>query len=255
MMDKYAVYIHIVPNGKKYVGITCKKPEHRWANGRGYLKNTLFFKAILKYGWDNIQHIIISDHLTKEEACDLEVALIRGCKTTNPKYGYNISTGGSCGTNGVKYGPEFGEKVRERMLGPANPMRGKRASEETRKKQSLARKGQWSENQRKALTKVHESMRKPVVCLDTGVIYESLSMASKQVGIPNRGIRAACKGEQISSHGLHWAYYTEQTPEELSELLEQLIQKKEMVYKVRTVWTKGKKFKLGPNRKRIVVNE
>ena len=29
------------------------------------------------------------------------------------------------------------------------------------------------------------------------------------------------------------------------QLLEQLIQKKEMVYKVRTVWTKGKKFKLG----------
>ena len=138
-------------------------------------------------------------------------------------------------------------------MGPNHPTRGKKFSEETRRKLSEARKGKWSESQKIALTKVHESMRKPIICLDTGVVYESLTMASKQSRIPDRGIRAACRGEQISSHGLHWAYYTGQTQEEINKLLAELNHKKEMVYIIRPVWSKGKKFKLGPDRKRIEI--
>lgn len=251
-VDKYVVYIHIVPNGKKYIGITSQRPMQRWANGKGYSKNTLFHRAINKYGWNNIQHIIIAENISKEEACDLEKALIIGCKTTNPKYGYNVSTGGESGTSGVKFGPEFGQKVRDR-LATSHPTRGKKFSEETRKKLSNARKGKWSDKQRIALTKVHESMRKQVICLDTGIVYESQTQAALMTGCSQRGIQAACKGEQISSHGMHWAHYAGQTKEEISELLSELNHKKEMVYIIRPVWTKGKRFKLGPDRKRIEI--
>lgn len=35
----YSIYVHLNKiNGKKYIGITCKKPEIRWANGLGYKK-------------------------------------------------------------------------------------------------------------------------------------------------------------------------------------------------------------------------
>lgn len=59
----YSIYIHLNKiNDKKYIGITCKKPEIRWANGLGYKKQP-FWNAITKYGWDNFEHIIIKDNL------------------------------------------------------------------------------------------------------------------------------------------------------------------------------------------------
>lgn len=36
---KYIVYMHIFPNGKKYIGMTGKKPSYRWENGlSGYVE-------------------------------------------------------------------------------------------------------------------------------------------------------------------------------------------------------------------------
>lgn len=234
-MGNYTVYMHVTPNNKKYIGITCKSTAHRWANGNGYKKNVLFYRAITKYGWDNIQHIIIAKDLSKEEACSLEVELIKKYNTTDPTYGYNVSTGGESGTNGVKYGPEFGQKVRDRMIGEKNMNYGKKFSEETRRKLSEARKGKWSDRQKAALTKVHESMRKQVICVDTGEVFCSITEAAKYVGCNEKGISAACSGIQISAKCLHWAYYTGQTHEELNSILADLLHKKEMVYKIRSV--------------------
>lgn len=30
------LYMHICPNGKKYVGITIQEPNQRWRDGKGY---------------------------------------------------------------------------------------------------------------------------------------------------------------------------------------------------------------------------
>ena len=47
----YTVYCHTNKiNGKKYVGITKRLVEKRWLNGRGYNGNSIFRKAINKYG-------------------------------------------------------------------------------------------------------------------------------------------------------------------------------------------------------------
>ena len=32
----YTVYMHICPNGKRYIGITKLKPQERWGNGKSY---------------------------------------------------------------------------------------------------------------------------------------------------------------------------------------------------------------------------
>lgn len=64
----YTVYLHTSPSRKRYVGITCQKPKHRWQNGLGYCYNEYFTNAIKKYGWDNIKHEILFENLTKEEA-------------------------------------------------------------------------------------------------------------------------------------------------------------------------------------------
>lgn len=92
---KYTVYRHISPNGKAYVGITSVKPERRWDCGNGYQNNPYFFRAINKYGWNNFQHEIIFENLTKQQAECAERLLIGYWDLTNHNNGYNISHGGS----------------------------------------------------------------------------------------------------------------------------------------------------------------
>lgn len=89
----WCLYKHISPSGKVYVGIT-NNIKRRWL-GKGYyycLSRTKFANALQKYGWDNFQHIIIEEGLTKEEACSKEKELIAYYKKRN--LSYNITDGG-----------------------------------------------------------------------------------------------------------------------------------------------------------------
>lgn len=100
--NRWTVYVHIVPKSlsgydwdKYYVGITGMSPQRRWRkNGKGYYKQKYFYNAIKKYGWDNIEHEIIAEHLTESEANDLEILLIKQLKSNDFIHGYNISSGG-----------------------------------------------------------------------------------------------------------------------------------------------------------------
>ena len=95
----YSLYIHTNKvNGKKYVGTTTGKPENRWGkNGIGY-KNQFFYKAIQKYGWDNFDHFILEVD-SPELMYQLEQQYISYYKTTDRRYGYNMSIGGEGGGN------------------------------------------------------------------------------------------------------------------------------------------------------------
>lgn len=122
----FSVYVHIAPNNKKYFGITSQNPENRWLSGYGYSTQQLMWRAIQKYGWDNFQHIILADNLSKEWACKVEQDLIWKYQSNNPKCGYNISTGGD-GPFGVVCSQETKEKLRQVNL-------GKHHTEETKRK-------------------------------------------------------------------------------------------------------------------------
>ena len=93
-MISYTVYIHTTPDGRKYVGMTNCNPRDRWSNGRGYTQK-VFGSAIEQFGWENILHEIIAEDLTREEASDMEIALIKKYNTTDRKYGYNVRKGGN----------------------------------------------------------------------------------------------------------------------------------------------------------------
>lgn len=137
---KFSVYRHTFPNGKVYIGITCQKPHERWCNGTGYKHQKLVYRAILRYGWENVEHEIIAQGLTYEQACGMEIEMIRAYDSTNPERGYNISRGG-------EGGPGFsGEK---------HPMYGKHHTEESRKKMSESTKGQIPYNKGKHLSEEH----------------------------------------------------------------------------------------------------
>ena len=97
MKDKlYSVYCHLNKiNGKRYISITFRPVLKRWKNGNGYneLHQPIFAAAIKKYGWNNFEHIILINNLTKQEAEIIEGELIAKYRTQNPKYGYNSSSG------------------------------------------------------------------------------------------------------------------------------------------------------------------
>lgn len=95
MENNYCVYKHTAPNGKVYIGITGRNPKTRWKNGRGYAgSNPHFTSAIEKYGWQNIKHDILLDHLTSEQAKSFEQMYIAMYQSNNREFGYNKTSGG-----------------------------------------------------------------------------------------------------------------------------------------------------------------
>lgn len=150
---KWTVYEHICPNGKRYIGITCKKPERRWKNGRGYEKGTAFRKAIEKYKWENIQHNIVSTDLTEKEAKWLENYLICYYRTfvgfKDDCKGYNCTLGGD-GQVGWEQSEETKKKISKsrkgKLCGEQHPMYGKHHTEESCRMMSDSKKGKttWS---------------------------------------------------------------------------------------------------------------
>lgn len=193
MKNNFVLYKHTSPNNKVYIGITSKKPEYRWNNGKGYKYNKHFYNAIQKYGWDNFEHDILIENLTEEEAKLVEQKYIKLYDSCNPKNGYNISPGGdtlslatreklSIRTRGKKnpmYGiSRFGEK---------NPMYGKKHKNSTKNKISKANKGKF--------TGKDNSQSKSIILLNTLEVFDSISTASKKYEISPNSIACCCRGE------------------------------------------------------------
>ncbi len=116
----WMVYIHENKiNNKRYVGVTCRDPKTRWANGHGYRRPSTqgtayshFYNAIEKYGWENFDHRIVAEGLTKDEAAAMEKELIARYDTRNPEKGYNITHGGD-GSSGAYHDEKTKQKLSE----------------------------------------------------------------------------------------------------------------------------------------------
>jgi group I intron endonuclease len=223
----YCVYKHTSPNGKVYIGITCRNPAVRWNGGKGYEKNPHFYRAICEYGWDSFRHEILFAGLSKSEACEKEVELISEYNSNDANFGYNLSSGGECGAKGVKYSEERKTAISERfkkiertaewranisdaLKGNTN-CKGKAKSAEHVKKVVSANKGKKrTEEQRRRISEGHKgqipSNTKKVTCVETGVQYDSIKEASLATGIAKESICRACKGSLGKAGAFHWKY-------------------------------------------------
>ena len=76
MKKLFIVYVHITPDGMYYYGVTSQKVERRWKGNGRYYKTTSLQPYIEKYGWENIQHIVLFRDQTKEDALWIEDFLI-----------------------------------------------------------------------------------------------------------------------------------------------------------------------------------
>jgi group I intron endonuclease len=237
MANIYCIYIHKNKiNNKVYIGQTCQKPEYRWNHGKGYERQSYFYSAIQKYGWNNFEHEILKNNLTLEEANYWEEYYIEQYNSTDKKYGYNISFGG----NNKKLSEETKEKISKANMGHL-------VSEETREKISIANKGRksfrkgislseehreniskskknkkFSDEHKKHLSeshktkdyinKIRKNLGKKVQCVETGQIFNSFQEAADWAGIKNGSdISAYLSGKQksagkhpVTKEKLHW---------------------------------------------------
>ena len=201
----YTVYMHKCPNGKVYIGITSRRPKARWVCGNGYIKNEHFYRAIQKYGWENIEHIIVEQNLPKKDAAELEIKLIKEYKSNDYKFGYNMSSGGEFGGSGVIVSQETRAKLSQKRKGRKMPeyvknkisesLKGHYISEETKKKISQSLKA-----------KNMNGNEKQVYCFETDKTYRSLSDAGKELNIKPCYISSVCKGKNKTVKGLHFKF-------------------------------------------------
>lgn len=180
----YKVYMHVTPNGKKYIGITSASLKRRWGNGQGY-KSQLFNRAIEKYGWSNIEHVLLYDNLTAEEAKKKEIELIAKYKTTDRKYGYNKSNGGD-----TRMSPPLKVRLKQSKV-----------------QQKISRKKRYDYSS----IELRHREGKPVVCVETGVIFPRIKDASEFYQICDETIRKCCHKERFTAGGYHWEFYEEGT--------------------------------------------
>lgn len=202
----YCVYQHTnKTNGKIYIGITCQKPEIRWGSrGQKYQECPYFWNAIQKYGWDNFDHEILFSGQSHEEACDMEVKLIKEKKSNDPDYGYNQSRGGDGFDSELSrklwQDPDYkafaSERMREAWKDP-----------EKRKRRSDTAKQRWANDSFKKSTmqKVIEACRAPVMCVETGEVFETMKEAADAHGVDKANICRSCK-THYRCGGYHWKY-------------------------------------------------
>ena len=237
VMNDYVVYVHTFPNGKRYVGITCQDIQRRWRGGRGY-EGQPVFDAILKYGWDNIRHEIIATDLTKEEAEDIEIRLIKEYHSLSHENGYNIETGGNStkrlseetkkkisekkkgkygGSKHWHYGQHWSEEVKDKIR---KARTGYKTDEKTLKQMSIRMSGKNNPMYGTKMTKEHKAKlqeacvkatSKPVICIETRIIYKSSAEAQRETGINSRTIGYVVNHNPRykTAGGYHWEYYKE----------------------------------------------
>lgn len=227
----YCVYKHTCPNGKIYIGITCKNVFARWANGKGYTHNAYFYNAILKYGWDNIKHEILCEGLSKEEAEAKEIELIAYYKSNWHDYGYNLDSGGNVNkshseetkrkiseSHKGKRMPKYAvEKMALTKIGNKNRL-GKRHTEETKRKISQANKGKFAGNKNYFHTHCFigaQNTKSIPVCKFSidGILLdrkESANQFAVEMNLKNAGhIIDVCKRKRKTAYGYIWRYESE----------------------------------------------
>jgi len=246
----YCVYIHTFPNGKVYIGVTCRKPEHRWgSDGRGYTQCFRVYNAIQKYGWSNVEHEILFTGLSKIDAELKEIYLISEYKSMEAECGYNVSKGGQLNTTGISPSMETRRKLSISRMGNKNSLGckqsqetiekrrkkliGHKVSAETRERISKSNTGmvRSKETSEKLSAALRGRIISPENCVKTGIrfskpvvqssktgeiikIWGSMESASKELGVWAAGISGCCRHINKSSGGFCWEYFNEENGEQ-----------------------------------------
>ena len=210
----YTVYKITGPDGKVYIGQTGDTLKKRWSRGYNVMRKRrgAIGEAIAQLGKENFTIEALCTNLTQEGAWALEAWFIEYYDSLNPEKGYNGKTGGQ--NKGSRMNEAAKEKLRK--LYEESPEYRKSLSEgvlrsyaknpERRKNKSELMKRLCAEGKNDCFI-YSDNRPRPVMCVETGVVYSSLREAARVTGINN--ISAACKGIYIHAGGYHWKFVNE----------------------------------------------
>ena len=181
------IYCILFPNGKRYVGKTeCslgkRKKEHKHHSKH---KTTRLYNAIRKYGWNNLDWIILEECCDKAKLSEREIVWIDKFSCLNRDKGYNLREGG----DGGRHSEETKKKISKANSGENNGMYGKRSWNSGKT---------LSVSHRKALSESHEGQ----IPWNKGMKGEySRSPQSKEA---KKKISKANSGENNGRSKLNW---------------------------------------------------
>lgn len=156
-------------NGKRYIGqsINIKRRLNEHRLGKSY--SPIICKAIAKYGWDAFDKTVL-EFCPVEQLDEKEIQYIAELKPE-----YNLTEGGDS-PKGYKHSPETKEILKQ-----------------------LAKK-QWEDENQKKLFK------KPIICIDTGEIFDSVKSAAAKSGVTHSCISMVLNGRGKTAGGYRWSY-------------------------------------------------
>ncbi len=196
-------------NNKYYIGQTVEPNPYRRIQ-RHFTKQGYYnrvYPAVLKYGKDAFEIIILATANSLEELNELERYYVRTFDSVCPN-GYNLREGGQ--QKGGLH-EETKRKISEKLRGHTY-LKGITKTREHREAMSKARKGFSSPARREARKRSAALLKKPVLATNvtTGEtrIFSSIEKAAKTLKVQGCNISRVCRGIQNRSQagGYRFSY-------------------------------------------------
>jgi group I intron endonuclease len=142
------IYLFKFPNGKHYVGRTKNTFEQRLSEHKtrvGTVQHPLYY-AFEKYGWENVEKLILEEVGTHEQAVLRELHYIESYDSLFNGYNLTINTEiGGDNWQGRKDTPEYTEFVNKmKVINNSGRMHGKSHSKTSKEKMKEKAKGRFS---------------------------------------------------------------------------------------------------------------
>lgn len=148
----------------------------------------------LKINRNDYRIELVQDNLTILEAAKLEKMLIEQYNTL--KEGWNVSPGSINGSSNFH--------SEEQKLKWRSERKGKPVSKEHAEKNRKARIGM--KNSEHWHKRHSESHCKPIMCVETGKVYNSAREAAKELNLQYSKISLVCNGKRGTTGGLHFIF-------------------------------------------------
>lgn len=235
-----------VIDDKKYIGQTTEGFYSRYLRHNNLLKNNIHFnvhlqRAYNKYGSDNFEMSVVEICNDESKIAQLEEKWISEFRS---KYEcYNTLSGGPTmkTTNNPFYGKKHTTESKKKMSeartgkytgelnnfygadhsGKNNGFFGHKHTEESRKKMSKTKAKMYvgkgnpfygkhhTQEAREKMKNNRKNAARKVMCIETGIVYDSIKIAAKETNTCARSISAVCCGKRNKANGLHWKHMSD----------------------------------------------